>query len=72
MITVYVKLLDEGTDVWRPTPAEPLGEMTARLVAPPNFDEQGEHWEFPPESTVKYESRMLSGEKVFVAVMKSG
>ena len=24
MITVYVKLLDEGTDVWRPTHAEPL------------------------------------------------
>src|SRR6266705_115393 len=32
MITVHVKLLDEGTDVWRPTQAEPLGEMKARLL----------------------------------------
>lgn len=68
MITVYVKLLDEATDVWRPTQAEPLGEMTAKLLPPPDYDPHDEHWEFPPENIVKYESRMLDGETVFVAM----
>jgi hypothetical protein len=68
MITVYVKLLEEGTEVWRPAQAEPLGKMTARLLPAPNYEHQGERWEFPPGSTVKYERRMLSDERVFVAV----
>jgi hypothetical protein len=70
MITVYVKLLDEGTDVWRPTQAEPFGGMIAKLLPTPDYDPQDEHWEFPPKSFVKYESRILGGKRAFVAIGK--
>ena len=48
--TVYVALLDEGTAVWRPVPAEPLGMGLFCLagVVP-----DGESWEFLPGETVR-------------------
>ena len=51
--TVYVRLLDEGTDVFRPTQAEFAQEGMYRLLATPDYDPVDEHWEFLPCSIVK-------------------
>ena len=44
---VYVRLLDEGTDVWRPARATALSDGTFRLLQPNGYDPNAERWEFP-------------------------
>jgi hypothetical protein len=46
--TVYVRLLDEGTDVWRPVEADQDGDLF-KLIGPMPDDE---HWEFIPGTIV--------------------
>jgi hypothetical protein len=38
---VYVKLLDEGTDAWRPVLAEDLGQRRYRLLPTDDYDPVG-------------------------------
>jgi hypothetical protein len=66
--TVYVKLLDEGTDVWRPVPAEDLGQRRYRLLPTDTYDPEDEAWEFPPGTVATCEARQLSDGVYLVAV----
>jgi hypothetical protein len=66
LVTVYVRLLREGTDVWRPANARPDG-IAYRLLVPASSDED-EQWEFAPGSLVKCEQRTFSDGQVLVAV----
>ena len=53
--TIFVRLLGEGVDVWRPVRATALGQDTFRLEpdpAPPD-----EEWEFRPGDLVRVEER---------------
>jgi len=69
---VYVKLLDEGTDVWRPVPAGKQPDGSYRLGRPESYDPDTETWEFPPDTRVKCEERPFSdGKKALVAVAKA-
>jgi hypothetical protein len=52
-IKIYVRLLDEGTEVARPTDALPLGDGLFRVLPTPDYDPQDETWEFPPGSLVR-------------------
>lgn len=64
--TVFVKLLNEGTDVWRPVAAQHVG---ANIYALPRVEpELGEAWDFPPGATVRCETRPLSEGRSLVAV----
>ena len=65
---VFVRLLDEGTVVYRPVQAHPVGDGAYQLAKPADYDEADETWEFPPASIVMCESRPLSGEAVLVAI----
>jgi hypothetical protein len=47
--TIYMPLLNEGTDVWRPVAAEHLDGDVFRVVGPVPDDEE---WAFPPGSVV--------------------
>lgn len=58
-VLVYVRLLDEGTQVWRPVLAEVTGPGHYRLLGIPISEEQ---WEFEPGSIVRCESRRFSSE----------
>ncbi len=60
-VRVYVRLLDEGTDVSRPTDALDLGNGQFELLPTPDYDAENETWEFPPGSLVRCEKR--SGAK---------
>lgn len=66
--TVYVKLLDEGVDVWRPVPAEVLGQRQYRLLPTDNYDPDDEIWEFLPGTAVICEPRKLSDGICLVAI----
>ena len=63
--TVYVRLCDEGVDVWRPVTAESVGTGLRRLMGPMPPEET---WQYPPGAVVRCEYRKLSGGRVLVAV----
>lgn len=68
MSTVYVKLLEEGTEVFRPVPAIAQSGSRYLLGGQEFFYPDNERWEFPPGSIVEVELKELSGEAVLVAV----
>ena len=47
--TIYMQLLDEGTDVWRPVQAETLAGGLFRVLGPVPQDEK---WAFSPGAIV--------------------
>jgi hypothetical protein len=57
--TIYVPLLDEGTDVWRPVEATRLAENVYIILGAVPDDET---WAFPPGSRVRCEPRRVHGE----------
>ena len=63
--TIYVALLDESVDVWRPVEAVIEGAGIYRL--PPSAP-AGETWLFPPGSRVRCEPRDLSEGPSLVVV----
>jgi len=68
---VYVRLLDEGTDVWRPVSATPLPDGTFRLLEPTGYDPITETWEFPPSTKVRCVTRKFTdGGEGLVAVAR--
>ena len=68
MTTIYIRLLDEGTEVFRPTSAEPAGDGLFKVLPTSNYNPQDEKWEFVPGSLVKCVNRKLEGEEALVAV----
>lgn len=69
-VLVYVKLLDEGVEVYRPTPSTRLSDRLARLSIPTDYDSD-ERWEFEPGSVVALGRRVFDGEDVFVALHRA-
>jgi hypothetical protein len=61
---IYVELLDEGVDVWRPVTATNEGNGVYRLAAQQPTDER---WAFPAGSRVRCELRTLEGTQQLVA-----
>ncbi len=61
--TIYVELLDEGVDVWRPVQAAPVAG-TLRL---PDQAPSDEVWRFPPGSLVRCEPKLLADGEVLAA-----
>ena len=68
LVTIYIRLLDEGVDVFRPTSAEPVDESLFRVLPTGNYDPNDEKWEFVPGSIVRCDKQTLSGEQVLVAM----
>ena len=56
-VTVFVRLLDEGVEVWRPVPAIRLGNGRYEIQATDDYDPECETWEFPPGAVVMGDSR---------------
>jgi hypothetical protein len=64
---IYVRLLDEGTDVWRPIDALALGSDLYRIISP-DPDPNNEVWEYKSGQIVRCTYQTLSGGEVLVAV----
>ena len=70
-VTVYIRLLDEGTPTSRPTKAVQVGTDSFKLLATPNYDPEDEHWEFLPGSVVRCETPEHDGGRYLLAVRLS-
>jgi hypothetical protein len=71
-VVVYVRLLDEGTDVWRPVRAKRLPNGTFELGEPEDYDPETELWEFLPHARVKcVATNFAGGRKGLVAVARA-
>ncbi len=66
-IELYVCLLNEGTDVLRPTQGVRLENDEVRILPTNDYDPSIEEWEFPPGSTVKCRSEVRDGRRLLVA-----
>jgi hypothetical protein len=66
-IAIYIPLLNEGTDVLRPTKGVALQADVARVLPTPDYDPDAEEWEFPPGSIVRYIKEWREGREVLVA-----
>ena len=68
--TIYVALLKEGTDCWRPVQAESLGGELYRIVGE---RPDGEVWSFSVGDVVKCKERTFQGRGCeLVAYEKAG
>lgn len=65
--TVYVRLLDEGTDVFRPSLAVALGGDIYELLRSESYDPEDECWEFEPGSRVHVVPRQGTAGEFLVA-----
>jgi hypothetical protein len=67
-VKLFVYLLEEGTDVWRPTEAVSVGDGLFKILPTPEYDPEDEVWEFPPGSIVRCEKRRNDSGEYIVAV----
>ena len=65
--TIYVKLLGEGTEVYRPVFAN-RRSLNIYEINEQFYEPEDEHWEFPPRSVVLCETREIEGNKVLIAI----
>lgn len=64
--TIYVALLDEGVDVWRPVKARRLG-ADAYLILDQDYDRSVETWAFEPGAVVTCRRENRNGRPILVA-----
>ena len=65
---IFVRLLDENVDVWRPVKAERIASDRFRIVEQP-YDRDTERWEFEPGEEVMCEL-LDSDDEAFLASTK--
>jgi hypothetical protein len=69
---IYVRLLDEGPDVWRPVEARDLGGGLFEILG---SQPSGQNWEFPPGAFVRCARRKFEGKQEreeLVAISRDG
>jgi hypothetical protein len=57
--SIYIELLDEGVEVWRPVKAERRKDGFFRILSGP--PDETEDWKFPQGSVVRCEEKTFSG-----------
>jgi hypothetical protein len=67
---IYVSLLGEGVDVWRPVQAEHLGGNVYRIVAQ-TYQRETESWEFEPGDCVLCEDIESSDGRILAATRRA-
>ncbi len=67
---IYVRLLDESVDVWRPVRAEHIHGNVYRILDD-GYDPALERWEFGPGEVVWCEIVAVDGGKILAAVRKA-
>ena len=66
-ITIYVRLLNEGTDVRRPTTGVRVSGDVFRVEPTADYDPDTEEWEFPPGSEVVCAREVRNGVSLWIA-----
>lgn len=65
--TIYIKLVNEPVDVWRPVRAREIDKNTYEILMQ-EYDGQIEEWQFKPGEIVICERISLESGEVFAAV----
>lgn len=68
MTCIYVRLLNEGTEVFRPVDAEEVAGGLFKLLSIPDYDSSVEEWEFQPGDIVSAERRIGQNDDFLLAV----
>jgi len=68
-VTIFVRLLDEGVDVWRPVTAQLQRDNVYRILDQP-YDRNLERWQFEPGDVVRCEPLDLDGGPVLAAAKR--
>lgn len=63
---IYVYLLEEGTDVWRPVQAVHVRGDVYRIISP-NLDHEDEKWQFASGELVRCEERVSTNGGTYLA-----
>jgi hypothetical protein len=66
-VEIYIPLLNEGTDVLRPTRGIVLGPDVVQVLATTDYDPAVEEWEFSPGSRVRCVSEFREGRQLLIA-----
>ena len=66
-VEIYIPLLNEGTDVLRPTRAIVLGPDVVQVLTTTDYDPAIEEWQFPPGSRVRCVSEFRGNRQLLVA-----
>ena len=66
-VEIYIRLLNEGTDVLRPTQGLVLGPDEIQVLPTPNYSPADEEWEFPPGAKVRCVREGRNGRELLVA-----
>jgi hypothetical protein len=66
-VAIFIRLLNEGTEVLRPTKGLLLRPDEIQVLATPDYDPAVEEWEFPPGSKVRCVKETRSGRELLVA-----
>ena len=66
--TIYVRLLGEGVQVYRPVSASQITSRVYVIDGYEVYDPDDEEWEFFPGTHVVVEKRVLGGKAVLVAI----
>jgi hypothetical protein len=66
-VEIFIRLLNEGTDVLRPTQGLVLESNEVQVLATPDYDPAVEEWEFPPGSKVRCVKEFRGGRELLVA-----
>jgi hypothetical protein len=64
---IFVKLLDEGTDCWRPVNANPIGDGVFEVLGIEPF---GETWEFAPGTHVRCQQKQFANGSIGLTAIK--
>ncbi len=69
---IYIKMLNEGTMVYRPVPAYNIEDRIYKVLGFDIYDPEDEVWEFPPGTLVLVEEQKDDGDTVLVAIKEQG
>jgi len=70
MEKIYVKLLNEGSLVYRPVNAQHISKGIYLIDETNDYNSDDEIWEFAPGMTVNVELRQLDDHKVIAAISR--
>lgn len=66
-VEIFIPLLNEGTEVLRPTQGLVLGSDEIQVLPTPDYDPSVEEWEFPPGTKVRCFREIRGGRELLVA-----
>ena len=69
-VQIYIALLNEGVDVWKPVEAERLHGNVYRILSQP-YDRTIESWQFEPGDEVLCEMVESSNGRILAATRKA-